>query len=120
MVTPITLILGCCLTAIPLLAVQVTDVNICGFRQERTSADCPVRPITILVLSVPFIQDQTKDQIELLKFRIVDVRNDGIYEVIKMGQALFTCIEIVESSDTKPFHQQSMIQCWTGLTSCRI
>ena len=50
---------------------------------------------------MPFIKDQSKCKVELIKVGIVDICDDAIEKVVKMAKTLLTSINVMQCSDVE-------------------
>ena len=92
--------LGFCLVVVPRVNVEVPDVDIQSFRNDRTGGDRSVGPVGGFVLLVTFEEDACIDGVDFSDAGVVDVVEEAVDEDVEVFPTSRTSKFIVIYSDT--------------------
>ena len=92
--------LGFCLVIVPRVNVEVPDINIQSFSNDRTGGDRSVGPVGRFVLVVTLEEDALIDCVDFSDACVVDVVEEGVEENVEVFPTSRTSKFIVIDSDT--------------------
>ena len=95
MITSFSLELGVCLVTVLSFNVQIPDVKVQCFHDNRAVGDCPVRSIIGFVFTMTFEDDAGIDSVDLSNGNIVYIRNESIKKEIEVLPAYRTSKGVV-------------------------
>ena len=91
-------ILGRCLLVIKKITVKISCVEVQRFGKERACRNRAVRSVTIFILSMTFMNDQTMGYVELNNLGELDVLDDAVQEKVIVFEAFISSIDVVKCS----------------------